>query len=441
MNKTSNDIVPKRQFLFSEDNSQSDTLSLNNDDLFNDNETRIHFLLNEENVQADTLSLNSFDLFNVQDNLVGASDTMSSKENNSRKSSMKEIYVSDLEAKAKTLEPLKELGLYDNAIFVEQFSTEKFTIKFIFDKISIQKDDDNSFNITILEPLNQLKKRKSEVIMNKISGYAKLQKDSLIKVVLFCKKSDVKITTMKYIFGKPYQGIRIELKGGNLKNTISFVSDSKSSGRLSNDIETQKASESPNSKKTTDVSRFNQTSSIESENWCLNQTDIFKGDLEHQLNNFSKEYLERKLTSVQDLIPDEIAELKIQAKSYYETRTKKLGRRINSPELESCVIKLIIDKAQSNKETITRKTIQSIAREITGTKQGQIMVSMKLGKGWLDKLIKRNRFQLDYLDNIIKKLQTEDDQEQLNVSKIFEKLSEKSEDNFSDYQNGSELIF
>ena len=106
--------------------------------------------------------------------------------------------------------------------------------------------------------------------MNKISGYAKLQKDSLIKVVLFCKKSDVKITTMKYIFGKPYQGIRIELKGGNLKNTISFISDSKSSGRLSNDIETLKASESPNSKKTTDVSRFNQTSSIESENWCLN---------------------------------------------------------------------------------------------------------------------------------------------------------------------------
>ena len=182
------------------------------------------------------------------------------------------------------------------------------------------------------------------------------------------------------------------------------------------------------------MSKSTNSSEIENENWCLNMTDFQKKDLEHQLNNFSKDYLEKKLTSVQDLIPDEIAELKMQARSYYETRTKKLGRRIKSPEVESCVIKLIIDKAQSNKETITRKAIQSIAREITANKQGQMMVNMKLGKGWLDKFIKRNRFQLDYLVNVILKLQAKDQLspsmiyilEQLSNSESFHKQSEKS---------------
>ena len=67
---------------------------------------------------------------------------------------MKDFYITDLKAKAKTLEPLQKLGLHDNAIFMEYFSSEKFTIKLIFDKISMQKNDDNNFNITILEPLN-----------------------------------------------------------------------------------------------------------------------------------------------------------------------------------------------------------------------------------------------------------------------------------------------
>ena len=411
-----------------------------NEFTFFDEHNNQQFLFNEENSMSDTLSIDKYDPFDELDSLVGASNSTSSRENNSKKSNMKDFYITDLEAKAKTLEPLKELGIHDNAIFVEHFSSEKFTIKFIFDKISVQKDDDKNFNITILEPLNQLNKKKSGVIMNKISGYAKLQKNLLIKVVLFSKKNDGKITTMKYLFGKPYPGDHFELKGYKLENTTSFMTDSNSGGRLSNDNETQKASTSPKSKKTSDVTYKNNSSDIKNENGCLNQTDILKEDLENQLNNFSKEYLEKKLTSVQDLIPDEIVELKIQAKSYYETRTKKLGRRLNSPEVESFVIKLIIDKAQSNKEPITRKAIQSIAREITGTKQGQMMVNMKLGKGWLDKFIKRNEFQLDYLDNVIKKLQAEGDREQLCVLEKFAKLSGKSEDTFTSNQSCSEHI-
>ena len=54
-----------------------------------------------------------------------------------------------------------------------------------------------------------------------------------------------------------------------------------------------------------------------------------------------------------------------------------------------------------------------------------MMVNMKLGKGWLDKFIKRNAFQQDYVNRVIKKLQAEDDEEQLYISAYSEKLSEK----------------
>ena len=104
----------------------------------------------------------------------------------------------------KNIKKLNKLGITDHDTFVQRDSADKFTVNFQFDKLLLIRDGDDLFKIIVLEPLNQLENKKSEIIVNSHTGFVKLSSYGCIEVTIMITLSRLNCNTIKFVLEKVF---------------------------------------------------------------------------------------------------------------------------------------------------------------------------------------------------------------------------------------------
>ena len=111
-------------------------------------------------------------------------------------------YAKKILENIQSIKELTNIGISDQNTFAQRDSDDKYTMNFQFDKLVLIKDGEDAFKILVLEPLNWLENKKSEVMVNFNPGFAKISSYGCIEVTFVMSVSHLNCSTMKFVFEK-----------------------------------------------------------------------------------------------------------------------------------------------------------------------------------------------------------------------------------------------
>ena len=270
------------------------------------------------------------------------------------------------------LKKLSKLGIEDQDTFAQNDSDDKFTINFQFDKLLLIKDGDDAFKILVLEPLNWLENKKSEIIFNFHPGFAKLNSYGCIEVIIINTLSHLDYSTIKFAFEKVSLNDRATMSETQLLDVPSMM----------NENSQQNPGKKKNISECSHVLIKYKESDLQNDN--ENQTQP------KQVKSIKKATTKTKLNKLERGLRGKYKKI------------KQIRKKGNSHGLENYLIKRLKENFLNNGSMIERYLIKMFVSKYVTLQQPN--VDHMVSENQLDELMKKDTSVIHTMNNKLRKI-------------------------------------